>query len=159
MTRRRLAAATAWIAAVALAAGAAQQAATALRWIAIGGVPGAWEAGHFLFSLALLVLAILCPALLAAAAANRRVRAAPAIALAGAALLVARFESFDAYYAPFLRRMSDGGMIPGAWVVVVVAAAIAASVLALRSNRLGTALTGCVCGLAFCTAFLASLGH
>src|SRR3954451_19298540 len=157
MAQRRLETAIPWLAACVLAVGAAQQAATALGWLSIGDVPGAWEPGHFLLSIALLVLALLCPALLAAAAADRRVFAAPVIAIAAAALLVARFESFDAYYAPANYRMSDGGMVAGVWAATVVACAAVAALCTLRSTRLATALIGCVCGIAFATAFLASL--
>jgi hypothetical protein len=159
MTLRLSEAAIPWIAVCALAAGAAHQAATALGWIAIGTVPGAWEPGHFLFLISLLVLLILCPALLAAAAVDHRVGGAPAIPLAAASVLVAHFESFDAYYAPTLRRMSDGGGVAGSCVTLVVACAIVAAACALRSNRLGTAFAGCVCGVAFGTAALASFGH
>jgi hypothetical protein len=158
MASRRLEAAIAWLAAAVVAAGAAQQAATALEWLSIGRVPGAWEPGHFLLIVALLVLVILGPALLAAAALDHRVRAAPAIAVAAAALTVARFESFDAYYAPTLRRMSDG-VVSATWVAAVVACAVAAAGCAVRCNRLGTALAACVCWIAFATAFVASLGH
>ena len=43
----------------------------------------------------------------------------PFVALATGAVVVARFLSYDPYYAPYLRRMSDGGILPGWWIVVL----------------------------------------
>ena len=160
MLLRRVESALPWLAICVLLAGAAQQAAVGLGWLSIGSLPGEWAPGQFFFSLALLALFALGPALAAAAASDRRVRGIPAIALAAVALLIARFTSYDAYYAPMLRRMSDGGAVSGSWVVFVVACTLAAAACATRWNRrLGTILFAGACWLTFATAFVASLGH
>lgn len=160
MARRRLAMVVPWFAVCVVLAGAAQQAAVALEWLAIGPAPGDGAAGQAVFlGGALLVLVVLGLVLPVAALAGRRVRALPAIAVAAALLVVARFSSFDPYYAPSLRRMSDGGILSGTWVVFVVACCVGAAVVAARSNRVGTLLVAAACWLAFGTAFLAGLGH
>jgi hypothetical protein len=159
MQRSSAGPAVAWAAVGVVLAGAVQQAATALGWLSIGRDPGAWEPGHALFEIALVVLAVAGPALVALAARGGSLRAAPALALAAVLLVVARFESFDAYDAPTRRRMADDGSVSGTWVVVVVASGVAAAAVAARRERTGTALVGVVCLAACFTAAVASLGH
>ncbi|MGH3074299.1 MAG: hypothetical protein ACRDQC_05225, partial [Gaiellales bacterium] len=83
----------------------------------------------------------------------------PVVALATGAVVVARFLSYDPYYAPYLRRMSDGGILPGWWIVVLAGAAIGAAVIARRDPRMGLVLTGVVMFLAGPTIFVSGLGH
>ena len=83
----------------------------------------------------------------------------PIVALATGAVVVARFLSYDPYYAPYLRRMSDGGILPGWWIVVLAGAAIGAAVIARRDPRMGLVLTSAVMFLAGPTVFIAGAGH
>lgn len=62
--------------------------------------------------------------------AGARTRLAPLVPLAAVAFVVARFYSFDPYYAPTLRRMSDGGLVaPGLIYLLIVAAFIGAALM------------------------------
>lgn len=148
-----------WLAACLVLAGAAQQAGVALGWLKIGDEPGADANGHVLFVLALLALVCLGPALLWAAAVGRRVRAAPVLAVAAGCLVIARFYAFDSYYAPFERRMSEGGAVAGTWIVIVVACAFAAAVISVRHHHSGLCATAAVAWLAFGTAAASGMGH
>ena len=161
MSRSRLATVVPWLAACVLLAAAAHQAAVALGWLAIGPLPGEQAPGQpYILGAALLVLVVLGFALQAIAPFGRRVAAAPLIAIACALLVVTRFYGFDPYYAPTLRRMSDGGLLPGAWIVVVVACALGAALVAARWNRVGAVAVAAVCWLAFFrTGLLAGAGH
>jgi hypothetical protein len=61
-----------------------------------------------------------------------RSRLAPLLPLAGAAFVVARFYSFDPYYAPALRRMSDGGLVAPGLIYALIAVAIVVAALMTR---------------------------
>jgi hypothetical protein len=52
-------------------------------------------------------------------------RVAPLVPLAAVAFVVARFYSFDPYYAPELRRMSDGGLVAPGLIYVLIVATVA----------------------------------
>lgn len=159
MLLRRLEMTLPWLATVVVLVGAVQQAAVGLGWLAIGLLPGESAPGEIWFSLALLTLFALVFALVLAAVTDRRVHGIPAIAIASVALLVARFTACDPYYAPTLRRMSDGGAISGSWVVFVVACTLTTAAYAMRRPRRGRILFAGACWLTFATAFVASLGH
>jgi hypothetical protein len=92
--------------------------------------------------------------LLAAAAVIVGPRWAAVLPLLAAAFLVARFESYDAYYAPTLRRMSDGGLLSSGWVWLLCAAAVAAAALQ-RARAVGAAVLLLIAG----SALLAGAGH
>jgi len=79
--------------------------------------------------------------------------------LATAAAVVARFFAYDPYYAPLHRRMSEGGILPGWWIVLVAALAVAAAALALRNARASLVVGGAAMFLAGPTIFVAALGH
>ena len=84
----------------------------------------------------------------------------PFVALATGAVVVARFLSYDPYYAPYLRRMSDGGILPGWWSSSVSPGPLSARPsCARRDPRMGLVLTGVVMFLAGPTIFVAGLGH
>jgi len=51
------------------------------------------------------------------------------LAPVGTAFVVARWYSFDPYYAPTLRRHSDDGFVSGVWIVALVGLALAAAAL------------------------------
>jgi hypothetical protein len=83
-------------------------------------------------------------------------RLLPVVCLAAVGFVVARLLSYDPYYAPTLRRMSDGG-ISWYWTVFVILMAAAAAGSALRSPRAGMALTAVVMWLSAITAVAAGL--
>jgi hypothetical protein len=92
--------------------------------------------------------------LLAAAAVLVGPRWARVLPLLAAGFLAARFESYDPYYAPALRRMSDGGLVTPWWTWFLCAAAVAAAGLP-RARPVAAA----VLFLIACTALLAAAGH
>jgi hypothetical protein len=83
----------------------------------------------------------------------------PGAALVTAAAVVARFYAYDSYYFPLHRRMSDGGILPGWWIVLVAGLAVAAAALAFRNARAALLAGGAAMFLAGPTIFVAALGH
>jgi hypothetical protein len=81
------------------------------------------------------------------------------LAPAGAAFITARFYTFDPYYLPTMRRISEGGVISPAWIFGLVAAAVVAGVCAWLWPPLGSRLTGIVLILCIVTTFLQAAGH
>ena len=93
-------------------------------------------------------------ALLAAVAVLVGPRWAGVLPLLAAAFLAAHFESYDAYYAPRHRRMSDGGLLSPWWVWFLCASALAVALLPRARSVAAAAL-----GLVAFTALLAGAGH
>ena len=145
-----------------LTAAAAYETAVALSWLDIGPQSGQVPPGNDLV-LGGAVLALVAGATLCAVYAVRRRppvdASASLLAPAGAAFVVARFYTFDPYYAPALRRMSDDGLIPDAWVYTLVGLALIAAVLTRTRPRLGLSATALVLALSALTALAAGLGH
>jgi hypothetical protein len=144
-----------------LFAATAYEAGVALRLLPLGDEPGEGPAGRgLLFGAALLALVV--AAVFSAVSASRAsTPAGPAIALidlSAAAFLVARFYSFDPYFAPTLRRFSEGG-VAAPWVYSLVALALVAAVLPWTRPRAGLGLTVLVLPLVAVTAFATGLGH
>ena len=83
-----------------------------------------------------------------------RTRLVPLVAPAAAALVLARYYSYDPYYAPDHIRMSDG-IVPGWWIVFIVAFAVAAAAVTRRSLRIGLIATSAVMWLCAVTVFVA----
>jgi hypothetical protein len=83
----------------------------------------------------------------------------PAVACATAALVVARYYSFDSYYAPFRQRFSEGGVLPGWWIALLAALVLGSAALSRRDPRLGLVLAGSVMFLAGPTILAAGAGH
>jgi hypothetical protein len=142
---------------VAVLVGAAcYEASVALRLLDVGPQPGQGPpSGGVVLVLAL--AALVAGAALVAAAPRHPL--AWLLAPAAAALVVARFFSFDPYYAPTLRRMSDGGAVSPAWVAFVAAAALAAGVALRTGRRSGAFLSAAVLVLSFATAVFEGAGH
>jgi hypothetical protein len=142
---------------VVLLGAAAYEAAVALKWIPVGTLPG--ENARFegiVLVAALLVSLAGIVILLVLAARARRSPAAALFPVAGAALLVARYYTFDTYYLPSLTRYSESGSFSATWVYGVAIAGVAAWLLALGKPRLGYAIGAAV--LFLCTFTIAFFG-
>ena len=145
-----------------LAAAAISEGLVALGIVGLSPSTGDWDVRDILLVAAFFALFFGGPLFVAAAFtrfADGLRPGVPFVALATGAVVVARFLSYDPYYAPYLRRMSDGGILPGWWIVVLAGAAVGAAVLSRRDLRMGLVLTGTVMFLAGPTIFVAGLGH
>jgi len=112
---------------VVLAACALHQVAVAAGWLAIGRQSGDDPTGTTAVLIAALVALIAGAIALGASVPSRL---APLVPLAAVAFVVARFYSFDSYYAPALRRMSDGGLVaPGLIYALIFAAVVVAALM------------------------------
>lgn len=150
------------IAVVALDAG--YEALVALGGIGLGREPGAGPPGDDVAVLSAIAALVAGSALLAVAAgrpqASWPVRPGAVLAApVAAAFVVARWYSYDPYYAPSLRRMSDGGIVSGRWIALVVASAIAAALVGRRNPGAGAALAAPLLLVFAATALVAGLGH
>ncbi|MPZ49966.1 MAG: hypothetical protein GEU75_11845 [Dehalococcoidia bacterium] len=144
-----------------LSISAGYELAYALGWLQVGDLPGQGPPGHETAVLAGLV-ALIFGAVLCAALAFQSARDVPLIewlAPAGAAFVTARFFTFDPYYAPQLRRFSDGGFVSEGWVLVLIVAAAIAALAVRRWSSPGYALSSFVLVLAVFTAALQGAGH
>jgi hypothetical protein len=143
-----------------LAAGTAYETAVALGWISLGTQPGDGPPFEGLVLVAALI-AMLVGALVCLALSDGR-RSTTTVALFAAvagAFVVARFHGFDPYYLPTLRRYSDAGTFPPAWVYTVAGLGLLASLLCFVRPRVGLILSGAVLlACAFTSIFLGS-GH
>ena len=78
---------------------------------------------------------------------------------AAVAFVATRFYSYDPYYAPNLRRMSDGGAISPTWIFLLIAIAPVAALLTRVRPRVGHGITAVLLVLCFVTAWLEDTGH
>jgi hypothetical protein len=138
-----------------LLAGAAFELALALGAAKPGPQPGDDAAGEAVVA-PVMAAAVLAGMVLAAGARDRVVAAlAPAAGL----LLLAGYYTYDPYYAPTLRRYSDGGAAAPSAIFIVLALTLIVGAIAVRLPRLGGPLTTAalfVCGF---TAVIAGDGH
>jgi hypothetical protein len=81
------------------------------------------------------------------------------LAPAAAAFVLARFYSYDPYYAPTLRRMSDEGLVPDSWVYLLMGLALLAAVVSRIRPRVGLGATALVLLLSAVTALAEGGGH
>jgi hypothetical protein len=146
--------------AAALALSALYEALVALGVIELGRLPGDGPPGEGIVlavgMLAMLAGVAVLPALVGTASPARDAAFLVAAALA---FLVARYLSFDPYYLPTLRRMSDDGLVPPVWVVLLVAFGLGALLATRARPRLGLGISTGVLLLAAPTAFLMATGH
>jgi hypothetical protein len=121
---------------------------------------GGWDMRSIIVAAASLTLFVAGPALAASSLtpfADAFRPALPAAAIAAAAAAVARFFAYDSYYYPLHRRMSDDGILPGWWIMLV--AALAAAGLSFRNVRASRTLAGAAMFLAGPTILIAAAGH
>ena len=106
------------------------------------------------------VVAFLAMVAAAALAPFPGVRPWPAalFAPAAAAYLVAFYFTYDPYYAPTLRRYSEGN-VGGWWIVVVAVIAVANGVLMRLQPPIGRYTTSAVLVLVLLTTLFAGDGH
>jgi hypothetical protein len=78
---------------------------------------------------------------------------------AAAAFLVTFFFTYDPYYAPDLRRYSEGGAAVGHWIAVVAVIAVGNGVLTWLQPRIGRFTTSGVLILVLLTTVFAGDGH
>jgi hypothetical protein len=143
-----------------LAAATAYEALVALGVIELGSLPGDDPPGAGIV-LAAAVVSMLGGAAFALGMGGFGGRSSTAELLspAAAAFLVARFFTFDPYYAPALRRYSDSGLVSPLLVAVLVLVALAAAVLTHARPRAGLLLTAPVVLACALTALLMAVGH
>lgn len=133
----------AWAAAIVLGLGAAYELLVATEVVPIGDVPGEGDpASGVVLAASLLAYLVGAGASFVRATRSPRPRLVvwallPAL---GAACMAAHWLSFDAYYAPTLRRHSEGGIVAGPWVVAVLIAAGLVAAVAVAAPRLGAVL-------------------
>jgi hypothetical protein len=146
-----------WLVIGTLVAAAAYELALALGAGSVGPEPGDGVAGVTVVHV-IALLAMVAAAVLAASFSVRPWRAAALLAPAAAAFLVAFYFTYDPYYAPLLRRYSEGN-VAGAWIAGVAAVALAVGVLTRLRPRIGAALTSAVVFVLLVTTVLAGDGH
>lgn len=141
---------------VVLAAATAYEALVALGVVGLGDEPGQGPPGESIATTAA-VLALLLGA--GASVANAGRPRFAFLAPAAAAFLVARFYAYDPYYAPSMRRASEGGVVTAWWVFALVTAAVGSAGMTLIRPRPGQILTCAVVILCVITALAVRLGH
>lgn len=82
-----------------------------------------------------------------------------AVTLASAVFVAVRLYSYDPYYAPTLRRMSDGGLVSPGWVFALIGFAVIVAAVARFEVRSGAALAALVLILCLGTALVENAGH
>ena len=144
-------------------AGAAHQAAVALRVVELGTAPGEGPPGEWLVAAAIVAMPV--AGVVGAVwqfvdrADERRARLLAAVDVAAAAFVVCRFLAFDPYYLPTLRRFSEGGNVGATWIVLVAALLVAAAVATVKRPAAGPALSAPPLVIAAVTAVLTGVGH
>lgn len=145
-----------------LGAGAIYQATVALGFLAMGKGPGGEPAGSEIVALTVL-LAFMIGIIASVSCAFRQgtewKSVAPLIAPAAAAFAAARFFALDPYYLPTLRRMSDGGLVAGRWIVALVVLALLTGVVTKIKPRIGIFVTSIVLALGAHTSMIEGAGH
>jgi hypothetical protein len=141
-----------------LIATAAYELALALGAASIGSEPGEDVAGSGVVRAVAALAMLLAVALGFYYRRNGRPWPAALLPPAAAAYLVAFYFTFDPYFAPYLRRYSEGN-VAGHWIAIVAVAALAVGVLTWLLPRVGTFLTGPMVIVVLFTTFLAGIGH
>ena len=131
-----------------------------MGWLSIGPEPGDGPAGEAVVmgaaAIAFAVGLVVC-----ARAASRERPTLPVLLIpaSAAVFMVARFYTYDPYYAPTLRRMSDDGAVPASWVYLLAGLALLVTLTARAHARVGmisAAMVVLLCGL---TSLWEGSGH
>jgi hypothetical protein len=146
----------AWLVVGTLFAASAYELVLSLGAGSVGPVPGDGVAGST-FVEVIALLAMIAAAALAPVAVSCPWPAA-LCAPAAAAYLVAFYFTYDPYFAPTLRRYSEGN-VGGAWIAVVAVIAVANGVLTRLQPRIGRYTTSAVLVFVLLTTVLAGDGH
>jgi hypothetical protein len=144
-----------------LVAAACWELAVALKWVAFGQQSGEGAPGEGI-AVGVAWVAMLAALVYSAAKGLRNRAAARAdivMPLAAAGLTAARFYSFDPYYAPYLRRFSDGGLVNPGWVYALAAASLIIAVLIKARVSGAVGLTAILLFLCIGTIMLEGAGH
>jgi hypothetical protein len=146
---------------IVLLGAASYEAAIALQWLDIRPLPGAGRAEEEEVLLVAVVVQLVGAVLVARSVFGSQIETTAAeamIPLAAAAFMVARFYTYDPYYAPTLGRMSDDGFVAPWWVYTLTACSLVAAALTLLRPRLGSSVAAVVplCAL---TTFAMGIGH
>jgi hypothetical protein len=147
-----------WIVVAVLGAAAIWAAALSFGAGRIGPVSGEGVHGDDGVVLAA-ALAMLLGAVLELAYVFRPHVVAALLAPAAAAFLLAFFFNYDPYYAPTLRRYSDGGLVSGGWIAFLALSALGAAVLSRFRPPGGAAVSAVVLLLVLGTTVVVPAGH
>src|SRR5690348_2490930 len=146
-----------WLVIGTLLAAAGYEFAHALGAGSVGLEPGDGVAGSGVVSFVAL-LAMVAAFGLAIAFRAHPWRGAALLAPSAALYLVAFYFTYDPYFAPQLRRYSEGN-VGGGWIALVAAIAVAAGGLTLLRPRVGTVVSGVAVLIVLVATVLAGDGH
>jgi len=141
---------------IALFTATVYEALVALGAIDLGSQPGDGPLGEGWVRLIALLAMLAGGAMVAVAPKSRH---AALVAPATAAFLLARFYTFDPYYLPTLRRISDQGLLSPVLVYLVVALAVGVALLSGRWPAVTRYLGPPIVLAAALLAFFAGGGH
>ena len=134
----RVAATVALVGAALLLLGTVYEALVAAKVIELGELPGEGAPGEgYVLASALIVMLLGVPLAVALTARPTALEQFAALLLASVAFVVARFLTFDPYYLPTLRRISDGGLLPAWWIVSLALLGVGMAVALRHLARLG----------------------
>jgi hypothetical protein len=145
---------------LAVTAGAAYEAAVALKWISPGDMPGE-EAPYLGLFYTAAVIALLVGAIVSWILAWR-LKSNVFVALLGiaaGAFVVASFYAFDPYYLPTMQRYSEGGTFSSTWIYAVAGLGLLSTVLCLTRPRVGLVVNAPALLLCAFTVTFVGVGH
>ena len=145
-----------------LGAAAVYEAAVAAGWVALGTAPGSGPPGEGAVRAAAAAAAV-AGAVVCSLLRRRRELRLPALlplaAPAAAGFALARFYTFDPYYLPTLRRMSEGGVVATSWIVALAVIAVVVALLVRVWPRVGLPAMALFLFVSVGTALFESTGH
>ena len=149
----------AWGCVAVLGVGVIYESLVATEVVSISPVPGEGAPGAAVVAVASMLSLLAGVGASVVRSARRGARRAvwPLLPLAGTAYMVAQWETFDPYYAPTLRRYSDGG-VTEPWIVAVGLGALVAAGVSVLVPRLGAVLGALVLVVEALTVFVMPFG-